>query len=96
MLFSFIKKDIAQTHIVLGFPCDNIFTDKRMAYSLLGFIFGGGMGSRLFQKVREEHGLVYSISAIPELFECGGDFVICLATNKKNQIKAIATSQCHW
>ena len=87
--FSFIKKDIAQTHIVLGFPCDNIFTDKRMAYSLLGFIFGGGMGSRLFQKVREEHGLVYSISAIPELFECGGDFVICLATNKKNQIKAM-------
>lgn len=87
--FSFIKKDIAQTYIVLGFPCDNIFTDKKMAYSILGFIFGGGMGSRLFQKVREENGLVYSISCMPELYECGGDVVISLGTNKKNQLKAM-------
>ncbi|MBQ9792380.1 MAG: insulinase family protein [Clostridia bacterium] len=87
--FSFIKKDIAQTHIVLGFPCDNIFTDKKMAYTLFGFIFGAGMGSRLFQKVREENGLVYSISCVPELFECGGDMVISLGTNKKNQLKAM-------
>lgn len=88
--FSYIKKDIAQTHIVFGFPCDNIFSDKKMAYSLLCFIFGGGMGSRLFQKVREENGLVYSINCMPELYECGGDVAISLGTNKKNQVKAMA------
>ena len=87
--FSFIKKEIAQTHIVLGFPCSNIFSENKMAYSLLCFIFGGGMGSRLFQKVREEHGLVYSISCMPELYEFGGDIVIALGTNKKNQAMAM-------
>ena len=88
--FSNIKKDIAQSHIVIGFPCDNIFNEKKMAYSLLCFIFGGGMGSRLFQKVREENGLVYSINCMPELYECAGDVIISLGTNKKNQAKAIA------
>lgn len=88
--FSYITKDVAQTQIIIGFPCDNIFSEKKWAYSLLGFIFGGGMGSRLFQKVREEHGLVYSISCMPELYECGGDVVISLGTNKKNQVKAVA------
>jgi len=87
--FSYIKKDVAQTQIIFGFPCDNIFSDKKMAYNLLCFIFGGGMGSRLFQKVREENGLVYSISCMPELYECGGDVVISLGTNKKNQKKAL-------
>ena len=87
--FSTIKKDIAQTQIILGFPCDNVYSDKRMAYSLFCFIFGGGMGSRLFQKVREENGLVYSISCMPELYECAGDVVISLGTNSKNQFKAV-------
>ena len=87
--FSALKKDIAQTQIVLGFPCDNVYSDKRMAYSLFCFIFGGGMGSRLFQKVREENGLVYSISCMPELYECAGDVIISLGTNNKNQTKAI-------
>lgn len=87
--FSFVEKDVAQTHITFGFPCPNTYTKNRMAYILAGFIFGGGMGSRLFQKVREEQGLVYSISSMPEMSACGGDFVISLGTNKKNSLKAI-------
>lgn len=88
--FSFIKKDVAQTHITFGFPCDNIYSEKRMAHTLCGFIFGGGMGSRLFQKVREEQGLVYGISCMPEMFALGGNFVITLGTNKKNEKKAMS------
>lgn len=87
--FSFIKKDVAQTHITFGFPCPNTYSPNRMAYVLAGFIFGGGMGSRLFQKVREERGLVYSISSMPEMSACGGDFVIGLGTNQKNSVKAM-------
>ncbi|MBQ3048234.1 MAG: insulinase family protein [Clostridia bacterium] len=87
--FSFIKKDVAQTHIVFGFPCDNIYSESRMAHTLCGFIFGGGMGSRLFQKIREEHGLVYSISCMPEMYALGGNFVVSLGTNKKNEKKAL-------
>ena len=87
--FSYLKKDVSQTYIVMGFPCDNVYSDKKMAYSLLCFIFGGGMGSRLFQKIREENGLVYSINCMPELYENGGDVAIVLGTNKKNQTKAV-------
>lgn len=87
--FSFIEKDVAQTHITFGFPCPNTYAKNRMAYILAGFIFGGGMGSRLFQKVREEKGLVYSITSMPEMSSCGGDFVINLGTNKKNSLRAI-------
>ena len=87
--FSFIEKDVAQTHITFGFPCPNTYYSKRMAYVLAGFIFGGGMGSRLFQKVREEQGLVYSITSMPEMSAYGGDFVISLGTNKKYGSKAM-------
>ena len=87
--FSFVKRDVAQTHITFGFPCDNIYSEKRMAHTICGFIFGGGMGSRLFQKVREEQGLVYGISCMPEMFRLGGNFVITLGTNKKNEKKAM-------
>ena len=83
--FGFVKKDIMQTQIALGFPCDNIFSKDRTDYILLSFIFGGGMGSRLFQKVREENGLVYTISCMPEFNQNGGDFVISFGTNKRNE-----------
>lgn len=87
--FSFIKKEVAQTQVVLGFPCGNIYSEEKMAYNLLCFVFGGGMGSRLFQKVREENGLVYSISCSPELYECGGSIVISFGTNPASQTKAM-------
>jgi len=88
---SFVKKDIAQTQIALGFVCDNIFSKNRMAYTLMCFIFGGGMGSRLFQSVREDLGLVYNISCMPEFYETGGDVVITLGTNDKNRSLALST-----
>ena len=87
--FSFVKRDVMQTQICLGFPCENIYSENKTAHILLGFIFGGGMGSRLFQKVREENGLVYSISCLPELNQIGGDFVISLGTNKQNEMLAL-------
>lgn len=87
--FSFVKKDIQQTQVVLGFPCGNIYSEEKMAYNLFCFIFGGGMGSRLFQKVREENGLVYSINCSPELYEFGGAITISFGTNATNQQKAI-------
>jgi predicted Zn-dependent peptidase len=59
--FSRVARDSAQTHIVLGtdtFP----HTDRRRdALLLLNTVLGGGMSSRLFQRVREELGLAYSV-----------------------------------
>lgn len=88
--FNFIKKNFAQTHIALGFPLKNVYTKDRMAYTLLSFIVGGGMSSRLFQKIREDLGLVYSIHCLPDLYDLGGSMVISLATNYEQQTTAIS------
>ncbi len=60
---SFIKtvKDIEQVHMCLAFPGIRMGTDDSYVLSVFNTIFGGGMSSRLFQKIREEHGLSYSI-----------------------------------
>ena len=89
--FNFIKKNIAQTHIVMGFPAKTIYSDDRMAYTLLSFIVGGGMSSRLFIKIREELGLVYGIHCLPDLYDCGGTVSISLATNHSQQKMAVKT-----
>ncbi len=87
--FSVTKKDISQTHIVLGYPTDNIYSKNVPAINVLAFILGGGMSSRLFVRIREKLGLVYSINAVPELFDIAGNIVISLATNHTNQEEAL-------
>lgn len=87
--FNFLKRNFAQTHIIFGFPIKNLYTKDRMAYTLLTFIVGGGMSSRLFQKIREDLGLVYSIHCSPDLYDIGGNMAISLATNAEQQMTAI-------
>ncbi len=55
------KKDIEQNHLCLSFPGVSVGSGDRFAMNLLSSILGGGMSSRLFQTVREQNGLCYSI-----------------------------------
>jgi len=55
------KKALEQVQLCLGVPSHPISHEKRYVSYVLNTILGGGMSSRLFQKVREEQGLVYSI-----------------------------------
>ena len=57
------KRPIEQSHLVLGFKSANLFDDKIYSLIVLAGILGGGMSSRLFQKVREELGAAYYIGA---------------------------------
>ncbi len=61
--FTAIKKDVKQANVLFGFPCCTFYNKSRITTILLAFIFGGGMSSRLFTRVREEEGLVYDIYA---------------------------------
>lgn len=54
-------RDIGQHHVLFAFPSPPITDERRYAYDLLGSILGGGSTSRLFDRVREEEGLAYSI-----------------------------------
>ncbi|HEY9137119.1 MAG TPA: pitrilysin family protein [Terriglobus sp.] len=55
------KKSLEQVQICLGVPAPRVNHPDRYALYLLSSILGGGMSSRLFQSVREEAGLAYSI-----------------------------------
>lgn len=56
-----IEKDTTQTHIVFGAPTMPVADQRRYALLIASTVLGGGMSSRLFQRVREELGLCYSI-----------------------------------
>src|SRR5262245_30471384 len=55
------KKALEQVQLCLGVPSHPIWHEKRYVSYVLNTVLGGGMSSRLFQKVREEQVLVYSI-----------------------------------
>ena len=63
-----VEKDTAQTHIV--FATDTIpYADRRKyAMIVLSNVFGGGMSSRLFQRIREELGLAYAIYSFTSFY----------------------------
>lgn len=66
------SRDIEQTHLALAFPGVSSRDDDYFATRIYADVLGGGMSSRLFQKVREERGLAYSVYAFADGFEqCG-------------------------
>lgn len=74
------RTDIAQTHVVLGSPSIAHGDARRFAFSLLSMLLGGGMSSRLFQKVREELGLAYSVHTFHSPFMDTGVHGVYLAS----------------
>lgn len=84
------EKDIEQNHLCLGFSSYiNAEDDKYYSLSVLNTIFGGGMSSRLFQKIREKSGLAYSIYSFPIRHKDAGLFCIYAGLNANAEEKAI-------
>lgn len=66
------EKDIEQLHLTLTFPGVKGGSDESYILAIINTIFGGGMSSRLFQKIREENGLAYTIYSFPSSYvDCG-------------------------
>jgi len=66
------KKDIEQAHLSIAYPAFEHFSDRIYSLSLLNNILGGSMSSRLFQSLRENNGLCYSIYSYTGAFEGAG------------------------
>lgn len=77
----FKYKDTEQAHICVGFDGIEYGNDKLYALMIVNNIFGGGMSSRLFQKIREEKGLVYSVYSYPSSYKGAGSFVVYMGMN---------------
>jgi len=72
---TFIKhKESDQTHFVLGVRAYHVFDPRRYQLEVLSAILGGGMSSRLFQKIRGELGAAYYVRSGAEFFSDSGLF----------------------
>ena len=78
------KKELEQVHLCVGSRGFAQQTEERYAAALFNTVFGGGMSSRLFQRVREQEGLVYAISSYHNAYLHGGYEAIYAACAPKN------------
>lgn len=85
------ERDSAQCYICLGTLAPSYLEDRRYATILLSTILGGGMSSRLFQVVREQQGLAYSVSASCEFYRDTGLFTTFLAVDPGTKERAVAS-----
>ena len=75
-----VRRETEQTHIVYGGESIDRMDDGRYADSVLQHILGGGMSSRLFQKVREERGLAYAVQSFAMPFAETGAWAVYAGT----------------
>jgi predicted Zn-dependent peptidase len=82
-------KKTEQTQIALGIRTCSREDKRRYALRLLNTILGENMSSRLFQVVREDRGLAYSIYSTPSFFGDVGDLVISAGLDTGNLTKTL-------
>ena len=83
------KKSLEQVQLCLGVPGPQTNDTRRYAAFLLNTILGGGMSSRLFQTVREERGLAYSIYSELSPFRDTGSLCVYAGTSAQNAEQVI-------
>uniref|UniRef100_A0A7C4TGJ1 Insulinase family protein n=1 Tax=candidate division WOR-3 bacterium TaxID=2052148 RepID=A0A7C4TGJ1_UNCW3 len=86
------RKDISQVHIAFAIPSVEYKSPIRHHLILLNALFGGGMSSRLFQRLREKEGLVYEVYSFLDLYsDCGilGFYFNCDKKNLKSAIQCV-------
>jgi predicted Zn-dependent peptidase len=82
--FQLIRKPVEQTQLAIALRGVSLHDPRRSAFRLMSVILGENMSSRLFQIVREEHGLAYSISTgIGHYQETGSFFINAGVENSK-------------
>ena len=90
-----LTKKTEQTQLALGIRTCSRHDDRRHALRLLNVVLGENMSSRLFQIVREDRGLAYSIYSTPSFFDDVGDLVISagLEAEKLPQVLRLITRE---
>ena len=75
------KEELEQAHLVIAAPWPSSLSEERYAAGMLASVLGGGTSSRLWQKIREERGLAYSVGAGGSAFSDVGVFSIFAGTS---------------
>ncbi len=83
------QMDAEQCQLAIGFRLPGRLDSARFGLRLLSVIFGENMSSRLFQRLRERHGICYSVNSEIHLLEDSGALSIFVGLDEKNLGKAI-------
>jgi predicted Zn-dependent peptidase len=84
-----VARDSAQVHVVLGTDTFPYRDRRRYALLLINTVLGGGMSSRLFQRVREELGLAYAVYAFQTFYQQGGVTGVYVGTHPSTAGQAV-------
>ncbi|MDD3412056.1 MAG: pitrilysin family protein, partial [Eubacteriales bacterium] len=77
-------KDTEQLNICMGFPGVALGADDLYPLNVFNNAIGGGMSSRLFQRIREELGMVYTVYTFPSCYPGCGSFNVFAGTSPAN------------
>jgi predicted Zn-dependent peptidase len=80
----FYKNNSNQAHVCIGFPGLSFNHPERLRVLVLHTYLGGGMASVLFQKIREEKGMAYTVYTFPDFYRDCGAFGVYLATDRRH------------
>jgi predicted Zn-dependent peptidase len=75
-----VRRPTEQAHVVYGVRSVSRFDERRWALAVLNHVLGGGLSSRLFQKVREERGLAYSVWSERAAYQDAGSLAVVVGT----------------
>jgi len=83
------KKSLEQVQICMGVPAPSVTDENRYAALILNTVLGGGMSSRLFQTIREERGMAYSIYSDLNPYRDTGTLLIFAGTSTGKAVDVI-------
>jgi predicted Zn-dependent peptidase len=84
-----LDKDLELAHLLIGSVCPEQASPRRYAAYVLNAVLGGNMSSRLFQVIREERGLAYSVYSGLMTFRDAGQFSVYAGTDPKNVTEVV-------
>ncbi|MEO6654777.1 MAG: pitrilysin family protein [Pyrinomonadaceae bacterium] len=86
------NKNLEQAHLIIATPLVSATDERRYAADLLANIIGGGTSSRLWQKIREQRGLAYSVGASAIMYQDCGLFSIFAGTSPEQVEEVVELS----
>jgi predicted Zn-dependent peptidase len=89
------RKQMEQVHLLFGVPALPRGHEDRFSQHMLNMILGGGISSRLFQKIREDRGLVYAVASSLHSYFGGGVLAIYAGTSpaKAREVVKVAVGE---
>ncbi len=87
--FLSVEKDIEQIHICMAMPGTALDMPDQYPLFVLSNALGGSMSSRLFQKIREQRGMAYSIYSYPTCYRSTGSFSFYAGTGEQQATEVV-------